>query len=316
MRSARGSSWPLPPTCGWSPTMCSSSCARPPSAWSRTWAAPARWWGWWATARPSSSAPPAAPSARLRPWPAAWPLSPCRRRSSTPPPATWWRPSSRRPSLPCASSSRCCAPPSAHAGTTSCAWSAKPRAGCCTRWRRPGPRPERQPAVGGRVQAWSYRRRRGNHPLPSGVDGLDDDERRARARCSRGGTRRGGPMSMQGWHAMRSLTKDDSVKDRRLAPGTSRRVLGYARPYRREIVVFVALVVATPLLLRKLIDEGVTPRNRSVVIELSLLVAALAVAEALLTLVQRYYSARIGEGLVYDLRTQVFAHVLRQPIAF
>ena len=50
-------------------------------------------------------------------------------------------------------------------------------------------------------------------------------------------------MSMQGWHAMRSLTKDDSVKDRKLAPGTSRRVMGYARPYRREIAVFVALVV-------------------------------------------------------------------------
>ena len=130
-------------------------------------------------------------------------------------------------------------------------------------------------------------------------------------------------MSMQGWHAMRSLTKDDSVKDRKLAPGTSRRVMGYARPYRREIVLFVALVivtsalvVATPLLLRKLIDEGVTPKNRTVVIELSLLVAALAVAEGVLSLAQRWYSARIGEGLIYDLRTQVFSHVLRQPIAF
>ena len=87
-------------------------------------------------------------------------------------------------------------------------------------------------------------------------------------------------MSMQGWHAMRSLTKDDSVKDRKLAPGTARRVMGYARPYRREIAVFVGLVVigstlvvATPLLLRKLIDEGVTPGNRSVVIELSLVFA-------------------------------------------
>jgi len=130
-------------------------------------------------------------------------------------------------------------------------------------------------------------------------------------------------MSMQGWHAMRSLTKDDSVKDRKLAPGTSRRVMAYARPYRREILVFVALVVvtsalvvATPLLLRKLIDEGVTPKNRTVVIELSLLVAALAVAEGVLSLVQRWYSARIGEGLIFDLRTQVFSHVLRQPIAF
>jgi ATP-binding cassette subfamily B protein len=130
-------------------------------------------------------------------------------------------------------------------------------------------------------------------------------------------------MSMQGWHAMRSLTKDESVKDRKLAPGTSRRVMGYALPYRREIGVFVALVVvtsalvvATPLLLRKLIDEGVTPQNRTVVIQLSLLVAGLAVAEGALTLVQRWFSARIGEGLIFDLRTQVFSHVLRQPIAF
>ena len=130
-------------------------------------------------------------------------------------------------------------------------------------------------------------------------------------------------MSMQGWHAMRSLTKDESVKDRKLAPGTSRRVMGYALPYRREIGIFVALVVvtsalvvATPLLLRKLIDEGVTPQNRTVVIQLSLVVAGLAVAEGALTLVQRWFSARIGEGLIFDLRTQVFSHVLRQPIAF
>ena len=130
-------------------------------------------------------------------------------------------------------------------------------------------------------------------------------------------------MSMHGWMAMRSLTQDDSVKDRKLAPGTARRVMGYARPYRREIVVFVglvivtsSLVVATPLLLRKLIDEGVTPQDRSVVVAISLMVAGIAVAEALLTLVQRWFSARIGEGLIFDLRTEVFAHVLRQPIAF
>ena len=130
-------------------------------------------------------------------------------------------------------------------------------------------------------------------------------------------------MSMSGWMAMRSLTRDDSVKDRKLAPGTARRVAGYARPYRREIALFVllvvvssALVVATPLLLKQLIDHGITPRDRGVVIELSLLVAALAIAEGVLALVQRWYSARIGEGLIYDLRTEVFSHVLRQPIAF
>ena len=130
-------------------------------------------------------------------------------------------------------------------------------------------------------------------------------------------------MSMSGWMAMRSLTRDDSVKDRKLAPGTARRVAGYARPYRREIALFVllvvvssALVVATPLLLKQLIDHGITPRDRGVVIELSLLVAGLAIAEGVLALVQRWYSARIGEGLIYDLRTEVFSHVLRQPIAF
>jgi ATP-binding cassette subfamily B protein len=130
-------------------------------------------------------------------------------------------------------------------------------------------------------------------------------------------------MSMSGWTAMRSLTRDDSVKDTKLKPGTARRVLRYARPFRREIVLFLvlvvvsaALVVATPLLLKNLVDQGIIPRDRGVVIRLALLVAALAVADGVLTLVQRWYSARIGEGLIYNLRTEVFAHVLRQPIAF
>lgn len=130
-------------------------------------------------------------------------------------------------------------------------------------------------------------------------------------------------MSMHGWMAMRSLTQDGTVKDRKLAPGTARRVAGYARPFRREIAVFLvlvvidaAMVVATPLLLKELIDHGITPRNRGLVVRLSLLVAGIAVANALLGLVQRWYSARIGEGLIYSLRAEVFSHVLRQPIAF
>jgi ATP-binding cassette subfamily B protein len=123
--------------------------------------------------------------------------------------------------------------------------------------------------------------------------------------------------------AMRSPTRDDSVKDRKLAPGTAQRVVSYARPFRREIALFLvlvvvdaALVVATPLLLKEIIDKGIVPRDRGVVVELSLVVAGLAVADGLLTLVQRWYSSRIGEGLIYGLRTEVFSHVLRQPIAF
>src|SRR5450759_4538902 len=131
-------------------------------------------------------------------------------------------------------------------------------------------------------------------------------------------------MSMHsGWGAMRSLTRDSAVAQRKLAPGTARRVIGYAGPYKRHIAVFLALVildsalvVATPLLLGAIVDKGVIPKDSAVVVHLSLIIAALAILDGLLTLVQRWYSSRIGEGLIFDLRTQVFTHVLRQPIAF
>jgi len=116
-------------------------------------------------------------------------------------------------------------------------------------------------------------------------------------------------VSMHGWQAVRSLSRDSSVAERRLAPGTTRRVLGYARPYRRQIgfflvlvVIDAALVVATPLLLKSLVDDGVLPGDSGLVVRLALLVAAIAVLDGALTLVQRWYSARIGEGLIYDLR--------------
>jgi ATP-binding cassette subfamily B protein len=82
------------------------------------------------------------------------------------------------------------------------------------------------------------------------------------------------------------------------------------------VVLDAGLVVVNPLLLRQIVDGGVVPGDRRVVVTLALLVAALAVVEAVVSLVQRWYSSRIGEGLIFDLRTQVFAHVLRQPIAF
>ncbi len=128
-----------------------------------------------------------------------------------------------------------------------------------------------------------------------------------------------GPMRM-----MYSFSRQDPSAGRDgLTPGTSRRVLGFARPYRPQLLVFLVLVlldaglvVATPLLFRKIIDDGVLKGDRPLVTGLALVIAALAVAETLLTLAQRWYSARIGEGLIYDLRTQVFAHVQRMPLAF
>lgn len=131
-------------------------------------------------------------------------------------------------------------------------------------------------------------------------------------------------MSMPGgWQVMHSMTRDSSVKGASLRSGTTRRVLTYAEPYRARIAVFLTLVVvdavlvvATPLLLKVLVDDGVLLGDRSLVVRLALLVAALAVVAAAVSLAQRWYSARIGEGLIYDLRTRVFGHVLRQPIAF
>jgi ATP-binding cassette subfamily B protein len=100
-------------------------------------------------------------------------------------------------------------------------------------------------------------------------------------------------------------------------------VLGYARPYRRAIAAFLVLtvlgagfVVLTPLLVRRIIDDGVTPGDRGLVVRLSLVVAGIAVLDAGNSLLFRWLSSRIGEGLIYDLRTEVFGHVLRQPVAF
>jgi ATP-binding cassette subfamily B protein len=131
-------------------------------------------------------------------------------------------------------------------------------------------------------------------------------------------------MSQQGGHGvMRSMVRDQSVLDVRLRGDTTRRVLDYARPYRMWIAGFLTLVVidatvvvAVPLLLKNIVDEGVLLKDGGVVVRLSLLVAVLSVASAVLDIAQRWFSARIGEGLIYDLRTAVFGHVLRQPIAF
>ncbi len=126
-----------------------------------------------------------------------------------------------------------------------------------------------------------------------------------------------------GPQVMRSLRRDSSVTKERLTPGTVPRIARYAKPYRWQIAAFLALVVldavivvAKPLLLKSIIDEGILPRRTGVVVALSLVIAGLAVLDAGLGLVQRWFSARIGEGLIYDLRTEVFDHVQRMPVAF
>jgi ATP-binding cassette subfamily B protein len=82
------------------------------------------------------------------------------------------------------------------------------------------------------------------------------------------------------------------------------------------VVVDAGLIVATPLLLKRLIDEGVIPKDPSVVTNLAILVGLIAIADAAFNMLGRYFSSRIGEGLIYDLRSLVFAHVQKQSIAF
>src|SRR5450631_1544151 len=130
-------------------------------------------------------------------------------------------------------------------------------------------------------------------------------------------------MSMSSWQTMRSFTRDRSVTSQRLKPGSVRRIVSYARPYRGSLALFLSLVVldavvmvAVPLLLKVIIDQGILAKDTGLVIGLAALIAGLALLDALLTLAQRWFSSRIGEGLIYDLRSQVFEHVQRQPIAF
>ena len=119
------------------------------------------------------------------------------------------------------------------------------------------------------------------------------------------------------------MTADQSVKEVKLKPGTVKRILSFAKPYRKAIIIFLAtvvvdagLIVTTPLLLLRLIDDGVIPKNGDLITKLAVIVGLLAIADAGVSLLGRYFSSRIGEGLIYDLRSLVFAHVQRQSIAF
>ena len=131
-------------------------------------------------------------------------------------------------------------------------------------------------------------------------------------------------MSMHAaWMTHRSMTADPSVKEQKLKPGTVKRIFSFARPYRTNIIIYLAtvvvdagLVVATPLLLKRLIDDGVIPKDATVVTNLAILVGLIAIADAGFNMLGRYFSSRIGEGLIYDLRSLVFSHVQKQSIAF
>jgi len=122
---------------------------------------------------------------------------------------------------------------------------------------------------------------------------------------------------------MGALRFDDSITKQKVRPGTTRRILPYAKRYRwmLGLLLFVtaldaAISVASPLLLAILIDDGIVPGRIGILIALSLTVTGLALVDAAAGYLRTWSSARIGQGLVLNLRTQVFTHVQQQPLAF
>ena len=116
---------------------------------------------------------------------------------------------------------------------------------------------------------------------------------------------------------------DPSVTSQRITPGTVRRIIPYARQYWWKLGILLlatmlgsVATVTMPLLLRVLINDGILRRNMKTIVTVAIIVVAVALLNSVLTFVQGWYSARVGQGVIYDLRVQVFQHVQQQPIAF
>ncbi|MER6122066.1 ABC transporter ATP-binding protein [Streptomyces sp. NPDC001795] len=129
-------------------------------------------------------------------------------------------------------------------------------------------------------------------------------------------------METTAWQQLHSVMTAQQER-RPFARATLRRIGAFARPHRRRIAQFVVLsvvtallAVATPVLAGRVVDAIVSHGDRSTVVRLSLLIALIALAEAALGLLGRRLSATLGEGLILDLRTAVFDHVQRMPVAF
>jgi ATP-binding cassette, subfamily B, bacterial len=122
---------------------------------------------------------------------------------------------------------------------------------------------------------------------------------------------------------MRSMNRDQSVKQEKIKKGTYKRILTFAAPYKKFLTIFLMVIildaiigVVNPLIYKSIIDNGIIAKNTDLIIKLAVLVAVLAIGDAGLSFIQRYFSARIGEGLIFDMRTKVFSHIQQMPVAF
>jgi ATP-binding cassette, subfamily B, bacterial len=122
-----------------------------------------------------------------------------------------------------------------------------------------------------------------------------------------------------------SLRREGELAGHKVGWAAARRVAAFAVPYRRQIAVFLVTVVvgaaigvANPVLAGDVVNAITRGGSGAggTVVRIALLIAGLAVADALLSLAQRWYSARIGEGIIFNLRTRVYDHVQRMPLQF
>jgi ATP-binding cassette subfamily B protein len=122
---------------------------------------------------------------------------------------------------------------------------------------------------------------------------------------------------------MRTMRRDPSVVEQKLTRETVRRIAGFAVPHKRLIAVFLVfvvldagLVVVNPLLVKHILDDGILGKDAALVVWLALAMAVASILDAVLGVGSGYVSSRIGESLIFDLRTKVFAHVQRMSLAF
>jgi ATP-binding cassette subfamily B protein len=131
-------------------------------------------------------------------------------------------------------------------------------------------------------------------------------------------------MQSPNMHMMSMMSANrDAIAGQKFGRRTILRVLSFARPYRTAITLFVIVIVfqallglAPALLFRQIIDVAIPQSRRGLLHVLAAAVVAAAVFNAGLSFVERFYSSRIGEGLIFDLRSRLFDHVQAMPIGF
>ncbi len=128
---------------------------------------------------------------------------------------------------------------------------------------------------------------------------------------------------MLGVSPLMGMRLDGSITRQKIKPDTIRRIIPYVRPYRLALAALLlvtaldaVITVAIPLMLKYVIDNGILTHRLSIVVELSASIAGLAIIDAAVVYLQTWHSARIGQGIIFDLRSAVFEHVQRQPLAF